>query len=87
MRAPVLQIRILVLILWLRCGIISTEVNLNRVIAMKWMLIIVIVFSLITIFEMHKEYKQSRLSRKTYTIIAAMEGAAAAIALVLLFVL
>lgn len=53
---------------------------------MKWLLIIVIVFSLLTIFELYNEYKKHNITKKIYCIIAGMETAAAIISFVLLFV-
>ncbi len=52
---------------------------------MRWALIIVIIFSILTIFELHKEYGRNNVSKKCFTIITAMEGIAAVIAMVLLF--
>ena len=54
---------------------------------MKWMLIIVLVFSLQTIFELYKEYEKGNVSKKTYAIIVAMESIVAMISFALLFVM
>lgn len=54
---------------------------------MKWLLIIVIVFSLLTIFELYNEYKKHNITKKIYHIIATMETVAAIISFVLLFVI
>lgn len=54
---------------------------------MKWSLIIVIVFSLITIFELYKEYKKHNISKKKYLIISVMEAVAVIISFWLFFVI
>lgn len=54
---------------------------------MKWLLIIVIVFSLLTIFELYNEYKKHNITKKIYCIIATMETVAAIISFVLLLVI
>lgn len=54
---------------------------------MKWLLIIVIIFSLLTIFELYNEYKKHNITKKIYHIIATMETVAAIISFVLLFVI
>lgn len=54
---------------------------------MKWLLLWVTVFSLLTIFELSKEYNQGHLPKKTYLIIGIMEGVTAVIAIALLFAL
>ncbi len=52
---------------------------------MKWLLIIVAIFSILTIFELHKEQKQNRVSKKCFTLVAVMESIAAIVSIVLLF--
>lgn len=52
---------------------------------MKWLLIIVIVFSSLTIFELYNEYKKHNITKKRYCIIAAMETVVAIISLFALF--
>lgn len=52
---------------------------------MKWTLFVVIVFSLLTAFELYKDYKQGHFPKKTYMIIGIIESMAAIISIVLLF--
>ncbi len=52
---------------------------------MKWLLIIVVIFSILTIFELHKEQKQNGVSKKCFVLVAAMESIAAIISIILLY--
>lgn len=52
---------------------------------MKWLLLIVIIFSLLTVFFLHKVYRKNQFPKKAYIIITAMETAAAIISIALFF--
>lgn len=54
---------------------------------MKWLLIMVVIFSLITIFELHKEHKKNKISNKIFTIIVAIESVATAISIIFLLIM
>lgn len=54
---------------------------------MEGLLFVVIAFSLLTIFELYKEYKRGNLPKKTYVIIGTMEGIAASISFALFYVM
>lgn len=54
---------------------------------MKWLLIIVVAFSLLTVFELYNEYKKHNITKKAYCIIATMETVAAIISFALLFLI
>ena len=41
---------------------------------MKWMLLLTIVCSLLTISELYKEYKQGTLAKKVYMAVVVMES-------------
>lgn len=51
---------------------------------MKWLLVIVVVFSILTIFELHKEYNKYRISKKIYKTVIVIESVVAVISFVLL---
>lgn len=50
---------------------------------MKWLLLVVVAFSLITIFELQKEYKKNNVSKNAFAVMMALEGLAAIISFAL----
>lgn len=52
---------------------------------MKYLLLAVIVFSLLTVFELQREYKKNQLSKVTLAVISTAEVISALISLLLLF--
>ncbi len=54
---------------------------------MKYMLILVIVFLVLTIFLLNEDYKKGNLSKKSFLLVGIMEGVSAIVLITLFFVL